>query len=108
MKYIKAPGPGRLLCGSALAYWLSGFVNPAFVAIAVMTLLFIPVFYNDYLHSEAPDKNKPSTNHVKPIKNKKSGKSLENKDKPSGTPLLENNTGNVQTDILLPVKKTKP
>jgi hypothetical protein len=97
------------LCGSVLAYWLSGIVNPAFVAIAVMILLFIPVFYNDYLHSappdnESPDTNKPSTNRVKPIKNKKSGKSLEAEDKPPDTPLLENKP----TNILLPIKKSKP
>jgi hypothetical protein len=92
------------LCGSVLAYWLSGIVNPAFVAIAVMILLFIPVFYNDYLHSEPPDKNKPSANRVKPIKNKKSGKSLEAEDKPPDTPLLENKP----TNILLPIKKSKP
>ncbi|MEI6335913.1 MAG: hypothetical protein WCS87_15240 [Methylococcaceae bacterium] len=102
MKYIKAPSPARLLCGSALAYWLSGFVNPAFVAIAVMTLLFIPIFYNDYSHSEAPDKKQPATNRVKPIKPKKSEKSFEANVKASATQLLKNNTENVSSDILPP------
>ncbi len=107
MKYVKAPSPARLLCGSALAYWLSGFVNPAFVAIAAMTLLFIPVFYNDYSHYEAPDKQ-PATNGVKPIKPQKPAKSFEAKDKPPATALLEK-TGNVSTDILPPPpKKPKP
>jgi len=46
-EFIKAPSPMRLLCGGVLAYWLSGFVNPAFVAIAVMIVLFIPIFIAD-------------------------------------------------------------
>jgi hypothetical protein len=38
----------RLLCGGTLAYWLSHIINPAFVTIAVMIVLFIPVFLSDY------------------------------------------------------------
>ncbi|MDO9107175.1 MAG: hypothetical protein Q7U57_19710 [Methylovulum sp.] len=44
----------RILCGSALAYWLSDIVNPAFVAVAVMILLFFPVFFADFLFPESP------------------------------------------------------
>jgi hypothetical protein len=44
VELIKAPSPMRLLCGGSLAYWLSGIINPAFVTIAVMIVLFIPVF----------------------------------------------------------------
>ncbi|MDO9271068.1 MAG: hypothetical protein Q7T96_18335 [Methylobacter sp.] len=52
MKLIKVPGPTRLLCGAALAYWLAHIINPAFVAIAVMIALFIPVFMTDYFASQ--------------------------------------------------------
>jgi hypothetical protein len=48
MNIIKIPSPMRLLCGALLAYWLSGIMHPGFVAIAVLILLFIPVFYPDY------------------------------------------------------------
>jgi hypothetical protein len=34
----------RMVWGSAIAYWLSGVINPAFIAIAVMIILFIPIF----------------------------------------------------------------
>ncbi|MDP2902950.1 MAG: hypothetical protein Q8N96_07540 [Methylovulum sp.] len=51
---LNAPGPMRILCGSAAAYWLSGIINPAFVAIAVMILLFFPVFFLDFLFPEQP------------------------------------------------------
>ncbi len=48
MKLVKVPSPTRLLCGGALAYWLAHIINPAFVAIAVMIVLFIPIFITDY------------------------------------------------------------
>ncbi|TAL51907.1 MAG: hypothetical protein EPN89_02625 [Methylovulum sp.] len=53
-KKFKGPGPIRILCGSAAAYWLSGIINPAFVAVAVMILLFFPVFFVDFLFPEEP------------------------------------------------------
>lgn len=43
MKIIKIPGPMRMVWGSLVAYWLAGIMNPAFVAIAVMIALFIPI-----------------------------------------------------------------
>ncbi len=39
----------RMVWGSAIAYWLSGIINPAFVAIAVMIALFIPILIVDPL-----------------------------------------------------------
>lgn len=33
----------RMVWGSAIAYWLAGIINPAFIAIAVMIALFIPI-----------------------------------------------------------------
>lgn len=38
----------RMVWGSAVAYWLSGIINPAFVAIAVMIALFIPILIAEY------------------------------------------------------------
>jgi hypothetical protein len=37
------PTPMRMVWGSLIAYWL-GIINPAFVAIAVMIALFVPIF----------------------------------------------------------------
>ena len=33
----------RMVWGSAIAYWLAGIINPAFITIAVMISLFIPI-----------------------------------------------------------------
>jgi hypothetical protein len=54
----------RLLCGSALAYWLAGFINPAFVIIAVLIIFFIPIFLTDYSYLES-DTTDPSNSHDK-------------------------------------------
>lgn len=48
MKTVKVPSAFRLLCGGAIAFWLSHIINPAFVSVAVMIVLFIPVFTEDY------------------------------------------------------------
>jgi hypothetical protein len=47
MKIIKVPKPMRMVWGAAVAYWLAGVINPAFIAIAVMIVLFIPVLVSD-------------------------------------------------------------
>lgn len=52
------PTPMRMVWGSAIAYWLSGIINPAFVAIAVMIALFIPILISEYLF--------PDTSHLQP------------------------------------------
>ena len=49
---FKEPSSFRLLLGCALAYWLSDIINPAFIAIAVMILLFFPVFFVEFLYPE--------------------------------------------------------
>lgn len=54
MGRIKPPSTLRILLGSATAYWLSDIINPGFVAIAVLIVLFCPVFYFDKL-TEEPD-----------------------------------------------------
>lgn len=53
LKLVKVPGPTRLLFGCAIAYWLSHIINPAFVSIAVMIVLFIPVFIADYSYDSS-------------------------------------------------------
>ncbi|MDO9142417.1 MAG: hypothetical protein Q7U38_19025 [Methylobacter sp.] len=47
MKTIKVPRPMRMVWGGLIAYWLSGVINPAFVAIAVMIALYIPILIAD-------------------------------------------------------------
>jgi len=42
------PTPMRMVWGSLVAYWLAGIINPAFVAIAVMIALLIPVLISEY------------------------------------------------------------
>lgn len=55
VKIIKMPRPMRMVWGSAIAYWLSGIINPAFVAIAVMIALFIPVLIVDPYFPSRPE-----------------------------------------------------
>jgi hypothetical protein len=64
---LKAPGPIRILCGSVAAYWLSGIINPGFVAIAVMLLLFFPVFFLDFLFPQPPSKPLEAQNETEEI-----------------------------------------
>lgn len=62
----------RLLCGSMLAYWLAGFINPAFLIIAVLIVFFIPIFLTDYSYSDtdtsdpsnSPDRHAPGSGHT--------------------------------------------
>jgi len=49
------PRPMRMVWGSLVAYWLSGVINPAFVAIAVMIVLFIPVIVADPYFPAPPE-----------------------------------------------------
>ncbi|TAK63505.1 hypothetical protein [Methylobacter sp.] len=62
MKVIKMPRPMRMVWGSAVAYWLSGIINPAFVAIAVMIALFIPILISEYLFLDS-SYQQPDMNH---------------------------------------------
>jgi len=56
---LEAPGPIALICACVMAYWLSGIINPGFVAIAFMIFLFFPVFFADFLFPEAPIQTEP-------------------------------------------------
>jgi len=48
LKVIKIPGPSRLVMASLCAYWLSGIVNSAFIGIAMLFLLLIPVVLAEF------------------------------------------------------------
>lgn len=53
---VKIPSPIRLLLASLCAYWLAGIFNPAFIAIAALILLLIPVVLVEfYSFSRAKD-----------------------------------------------------
>lgn len=56
MEIVKIPSPWRLLLASLCAYWLSDIINPAFVGIAVLIFLLIPVVLAEfYFFKEAKD-----------------------------------------------------
>lgn len=55
MKKVKVPKPMRMVWGSLIAYWLSGVINPAFVAIAVMIALYIPILITDPYFPTKPE-----------------------------------------------------
>ncbi len=48
---VKMPSFARLLMGGIAAYWLSTIMNPAFVAIAVLVILLIPILTVDNIFS---------------------------------------------------------
>ncbi|MEI7796649.1 MAG: hypothetical protein WCI06_08450 [Methylococcaceae bacterium] len=48
---VKMPSFTRLLIGGLAAYWLSTIMNPAFVAIAVLVILLIPILTVDNIFS---------------------------------------------------------
>jgi hypothetical protein len=86
VKIVKVPGPMRLLCGSLLAYWLASIANPAFAAIAVMIVLFIPLFLNDYsaMEYQADPAFQPNQKPVKPA-----NRQLKTQNRPSSIQLLK-------------------
>lgn len=43
METVTIPGPMRIMTASAGAWWIADFINPGFHAIAIMTLLMIPI-----------------------------------------------------------------
>jgi hypothetical protein len=55
LNIVKVPKPMRMVWGSAIAYWLAGIVNPAFIVIAVMIALFIPILIIDPLFPTRPE-----------------------------------------------------
>lgn len=55
MNVVKVPRPMRMVWGSVIAYWLSGVINPGFVAVAVMIALFIPILIVDPYFPSQPE-----------------------------------------------------
>jgi hypothetical protein len=55
MKIVTMPKPMRMFWGSVAAYWLAGIINPAFIAIAVIIALFIPVLIVDFYFPSRPE-----------------------------------------------------
>ncbi len=55
MTVVKVPRPMRMVWGCLVAYWLSGVVNPGFVAIAVMIAMFIPILIVDPYFPSQPE-----------------------------------------------------
>lgn len=53
MEYVKMPRPMRMVWGSLAAYWLSGVIHPAFIGIAALIALFIPILIIVPLSSES-------------------------------------------------------
>jgi hypothetical protein len=80
LNHVKVPSPLRFLCGSALAYWLSHIINPAFVGIAVMFVLFIPIilteYYSDKIDQEIISQPANQVNRItyQPINNQTASK----------------------------------
>jgi hypothetical protein len=54
LKIAKMPKPMRMVWGSTVAHWLSGIINPAFISIAVMIALFIPILIVDPFFPSIP------------------------------------------------------
>lgn len=59
----------RMVWGSLIAYWLAGVIHPAFVAIAVMIALFVPILINEYSFSAPPNHQPRQSDYVaqKPV-----------------------------------------
>lgn len=64
--YLKMPSFTRLLIGGLIAWWLSSIMNPAFVAIAVLVVLIIPVLTVDNIFSKQFERAYKQPEEVKP------------------------------------------
>lgn len=71
---VRMPSFTRLFIGGLAAYWLSTIMNPAFVAIAVLVILMIPILTVDNIFSrQFSSAYKPP----EPIKQKPKPKTVE-------------------------------
>lgn len=64
--FLKMPSFTRFLIGGLAAYWLSTIMNPAFVAIAVLIILIIPVLTVDNMFSRQFERAYRQPEEVKP------------------------------------------
>lgn len=66
--YLKMPSFTRFLIGGLIAWWLSSIMNPAFVAIAVLVVLIIPVLTVDNIFSKQFERAYKQPEEIKPKK----------------------------------------
>lgn len=77
---VKMPSYSTMLFGAIAAYWLSTIMNPAFVAIGVLVILFIPIVSVDNIFarqfSKAYQRPEPeeTAHDQKPVDDKKAKK----------------------------------
>lgn len=64
--YLKMPSFTRFLIGGLIAWWLSSIMNPAFVAIAVLVILIIPVLTVDNIFSKQFERAYKQPEEIKP------------------------------------------
>jgi hypothetical protein len=64
--YLKMPSVTRLLIGGLIALWLSSIMNPAFVAIAVLVVLIIPLLTMDNIFSRQFERAYRQPEEIKP------------------------------------------
>lgn len=64
--FLKMPSFTRFLIGGLAAYWLSTIMNPAFVAIAVLIILIIPVLTVDNMFSRQFERAYRQPEGIKP------------------------------------------
>ncbi|MDD5215840.1 MAG: hypothetical protein PHQ03_09935 [Methylococcales bacterium] len=70
--YLKMPSFTRFLIGGLIAWWLSSIMNPAFVAIAVLMILIIPILTVDNIFSKQFERAYQQPEEVQPKKMSKS------------------------------------
>ncbi len=70
--YLKMPSFSRFFIGGLIAWWLSSIMNPAFVAIAVLVVLIIPVLTVDNIFSKQFERAYKQPNEIQPKKISKS------------------------------------
>ncbi len=77
---VKMPSYSTMLFGAIAAYWLSTIMNPAFVAIGVLVILFIPIVSVDNIFARQFSKayQRPEPEEIahdqKPVDDKKAKK----------------------------------
>lgn len=69
---LKMPSFTRMLIGGLAAFWLSSIMNPAFAAIAVLIIFFIPVLTVDNIFSKQFERAYKKPEEIQPKKITKS------------------------------------
>ena len=69
---LKMPSFTRMLIGGLAAFWLATIMNPAFAAIAVLVILFIPVLTVDNIFSKQFERAYKKPEEIQPKKMTKS------------------------------------